>query len=452
MSIRTRLREASGEAKMIIKQLVTIAFFMLLNTAAAAQSTDSLNVFKGEVKIMQMPAEVDRVAVGNGDLLSTSLLDNGQLLLLAEGEGETNVHIWYANGEEHDIKVQILPRDSNRVMAELTILLADLKGIKVRQVGEKIFLTGTVTEAEKPVLDTVTAEYEGVMNLTHAATPPPQILPRDKMIYMDVKITEFSTNRLEDLGIDWANPIAGPSAGVVGTAVRNPEFRASAGDEPGISFGGAISPLTTNAGYFGIATEITSRLNFLESSGDAVILAQPRLSARSGGEAEFLAGGEVPIPTTGSLGSSNVEFKEFGISLNISPVVDHLNNVLAKVATEVSAIDQSNSVQGIPGFLTRKTSTDVSMRDGQTLVLSGLISQELGKDVNQLSFLGDIPILGALFRSNSWRNRETELVIFVTPSVYDAESVLNKQAVDRSQQLKDTFNDRVRREGYTILD
>jgi len=444
-----------GYHSMIRRYFLSALFlFVAIGLPGGAGAADDLiTVYKGEVRILQMKSEVDRVAVGNGELLSTSLLENGQLLLLAEGEGETNVHIWYSNGQEQDFKVHIEPKDSNRVVHELRVLLSDLEGVQVRQVGERIFLTGTITEAEKPVLDTVTTEYQNVMNLTRMSSPPPQVLPRDKMIYMDVRITEFSTNKLEDLGIDWSNPIAGPSAGVVANAEQNPDFSVSLSNgNVAPSFAGALGPLSGPAGFFGIATEITSRLNFLISTGDAVILAQPKLSARSGGEAEFLAGGEVPIPVTGTLGSANVEFKEFGISLNISPVVDHLNNIVAKVATEVSAIDQSNAVQGIPGFLTRKTSTDVSMRDGQTLVISGLVSQELGKDVNKLSFLGDIPILGALFRSNSWRNRETELVIFVTPTVYDTESQINRDAVDRSRQLKDKYNERVKREGFIILD
>lgn len=454
MNNRGTKEQALGETTMI-RQFLTAVLFMLLSAAAmqVAALDDVVTVYNGEVRILQMEGEVDRVAVGNGELLSTSLLDNGQLLLLAEGEGETNVHIWYSNGQERDFKVQIAPKDSGRVVHELRTLLSELQGVQVKQVGEKIFITGTISEAEKPVLDTVTAEYENVMNLTRMSSPPPTVLPRDKMVYMDVRITEFSTNKLEDLGIDWSNPIAGPSAGVLANAEQNSIFNVGLTNADAPSFAGNVtSSLAGPVGFFGIATEITSRLNFLVNTGDAVILAQPKLSARSGGEAEFLAGGEVPIPTTGTLGSSNVEFKEFGISLNISPVVDHLNNIVAKVATEVSAIDQSNAVQGIPGFLTRKTSTDVSMRDGQTLVMSGLVSQELGKDVNKLSFLGDIPILGALFRSNSWRNRETELVIFVTPTVYDTESQINRDAVDRSQQLKDKFNDRVKRKGFQILD
>lgn len=434
----------------MIKQLLA-SIFILLTTAVHAAEQDAITVFNGEVRVLEVGAAVDRVAVGNGELLSTSLLDNGQLLLLAEGEGETNVHIWFSNGTERNIKVQIQPKDSNRVVTELKVLLADLKGVRVKEIGEKIFLTGTVNSAEKPMLETITGAYKEVINLTRESNPLP-ILPRDKMVYMDVKITEFNTNKLEDLGIDWANPIAGPSAGVVALGARNNQFNVLPDETTGPEFASTLPVGATDLGYFGIATAITSRLNFLVNTGDAVILAQPKLSARSGGEAEFLAGGEVPIPTTGTLGSSNVEFKEFGISLNISPVIDHLDNIVAKVATEVSAIDQSISVQGIPGFLSRKTATDVTMRDGQTLVLSGLVSQELGKDVNKLSFLGDIPILGALFRSTSWRNRETELVIFVTPTVYNTESELNKQAVGRSQELLDKFKGRVTRKGFEILD
>ncbi|MEX2517506.1 MAG: pilus assembly protein N-terminal domain-containing protein [Gammaproteobacteria bacterium] len=431
----------------MIKKLLHIALLMLMSTGAMAAET--ITVFQGEIKILNV-GKLDRVAVGNGDLLSTTMLDNGQLLLLAEGEGETTLHLWYSDGKEEDMKVHIMPKDTNRIMTELLVLLEEVKGIKVKRVGERIFLSGQVTPDEQPILETVKAAYTDVMDLTKVTAPQPQMLAGalDKMIYMDVKITEFNTNRLEDLGIEWSNPIAGPAAGVVGTAVRNNEFRAG----EATSFTPNLTLGATNLGFFGIATEISSRLNFLVNNGDAVILAQPKLSARSGGEAEFLAGGEVPVPTTGSLGSSNVEFKEFGISLNISPVVDFMNNIVAKVSTEVSAIDQSIAVQGVPGFLTRKTSTDVSMRDGQTLVLSGLVSQELGQDVNKLSFLGDIPILGALFRSNSWRNRETELVIFVTPTVYDHDSETNQRNIRRSQELMDKFNERVTRKGYQILD
>jgi len=205
-------------------------------------------------------------------------------------------------------------------------------------------------------------------------------------------------------------------------------------------------------GFFGIVSEITSRINLLESSGDAVILAEPKLSSRSGGVAEFLAGGEIPIVTTGNLGSSNTEFKEFGIKLNISPLVDDEDTIMAKVATEISAVDQSNAVGGVPAFITRRTSTDVFMHDQETLVMSGLIDRDISKNVEQIPLLGDIPILGALFRSTNWNNNKTELVIFVTPTVYDAKSEFNQRQVRRREELFEDFKEKIANEDLILDD
>ena len=116
------------------------------------------------------------------------------------------------------------------------------------------------------------------------------------MIFMHVTFTEFDKTKLTNLGINWDNPIAGPSAGVVADVVTNDTFRVN---QPTPAFGALPLDIGTPAGYFGIAAEISSRINFLVTSGDGMILAEPRLSTRSGGEATFLAGGEVPLPTTG---------------------------------------------------------------------------------------------------------------------------------------------------------
>ena len=251
---------------------------------------------------------------------------------------------------------------------------------------------------------------------------------------MNVKITEFSNNDLDQLGIDWSSDIAGPFAGTVrGNKVT--------GGDTG--FGSRIPVDMAKGGYFGIATEITSRINLLVSSGAAVLLAEPRLSAASGGEAEFLAGGELPIPFTNADGSISVEFKEYGIILKINPIADDMGNISAHVETEVSSVDKSVSVNGVPGFKTRKTYTDVRMRNNQTLVLSGLISNEVAKDKNGLPILGNafdgIPILGHLFQSDSFRNNQSQLVIFVTPEIYDADSEINKAEIERQKAMIASF-------------
>ena len=164
-----------------------------------------------------------------------------------------------------------------------------------------------------------------------------------------------------------------------------------------------------------------------------MILAEPRLAVRSGGEAKFLAGGEFPISIS-NINGTTIEFKEFGIKLDVKPEVDKKNNIRADVTTEVSAIDNSVAVDNVPGLLTRRTETQVSMKSEETLVISGLINQELSKDVQRLKFLGDIPILGALFRSKSFRDRKSELVIFITPKVFDADSDLNKANIKAAEE------------------
>lgn len=415
------------------------------------QATDELSMFVGEIQIIEV-GNIDRVAVGKGDLLSTSMLDNGQLLILAEKEGETTVHIWYADGAESDIKVQVLTADTNRVINELQTLLSDLPYVKVKQVGQKLFITGSIECTagqeecdDQEMINTILAAYPDVINLTRVAQlHTPLILPSNKMVSMDVKITEFNTAKLSELGINWSDAIAGPGAAYAQTWIHNEKFSFDVNED----FAPAFTPIdgvqfSSPLGAFGIATSIVSVINLLQQTGDAIILAEPRLSARSGGQAEFLAGGEIPVVTTGGLGSTNVEFKEFGIILNINPVVDAENNIMATVATEVSAVDQANAVGGVPAFITRKTSTDVSMQDGDTLVLSGLIDRSIGEQIDKFPFLGDIPILGHLFKSTRWNNDLTELVIFVTPTVFDAKSDYNKKQVNRRQELFDGFKQRV---------
>lgn len=413
---------------------------LLFLTTGASAAGKQLTIFVGEVKVLDV-GSIDRVAVGSGKLVSTTMLDNGQLLLLAEDAGETVMHVWFSNGNEDDYKIVVLPKDSNRLMHELSTLLDGIGDVRVKEVGERVYLTGTVLKTEEELLKTVISNYPGVIDLTRKSDPS-VLFPKEhnKMVYMDVKITEFNTDRLRNLGIDWSDAVAGPSAAVTFDEPSNSLFRAATDAQLEPSFAEDL-PIATSGtlGFFGLASEITSRINLLASTGDAIILAEPKLSARSGGQAEFLAGGEIPIQTTGTLGSSNVEFKEFGIKLNIAPIVDDYNNILANVSTEVSAVDRSNAVGGIPAFITRKTATDVRMRDNQTLVMSGLIDRDAGKSIQKIPFLGDIPVLGQLFRSTNFNDNKTELVIFVTPTVFDAESEFNQQRVKRREEMIEIF-------------
>jgi pilus assembly protein CpaC len=484
---------------------------LLSLTAAICSAGERIELYVGEIKVLKVN-NIDRIAVGNPAILSNSMLNNGQLLLIAEGEGSSEVHIWFSDGSESDFMVHVTSQANNLVNRknEVEKLLADIEGLEVNVVGEKIVLSGVIADGHEAAIQTVMDNFEDVMNninfpinnlekikmevedllsdidglnvrivgghvvlsgeiesgydtaIETVQGVMPEVMnltktggldlssPDNKMVLMNIKITEFNKNYLQNLGIAWDTTVAGPAAGLAFDVENNSVFRAT--ESPTTTFNGALTATNTSStlGYFGIVSEITSRINFAVNSGNALILAEPRLAARSGGEATFLAGGEFPIQTS-NINGTTVEFKEFGIQLEVKPVVDTNNNVLASVTTELSSIDQSVAVAGVPGLLSRKTSADVVLGSGETLVMSGLLNQEASEDITGLKFLMDIPILGELFKSTTFRDKKSELVIFVTPQVFDANSDLNQKALDYAKQGIKGVIDAIDRDSLDII-
>jgi pilus assembly protein CpaC len=431
----------SSETMNIHKRILGVmaALLFVFTPQVFAKPKESLvSLFVGGSKVVNA-GNVTRMVVGSGDIISTKLLTTGQLVITAEEEGTTNIHLWGEGDWEHEIMVYVLPVSATRTTAEVSALLSDVEGLTVKSVAGRTVLEGNIFERDKPLVETAMGLYPDVVNLTRVSNAF-----SEKMIYMEVQITEFSTSDLENLGINWSTSIPGPNLAYGHTynqsgAVYPTEYVV---DDPSYApFSGTFNPLSfsSNGTYFGLFTEITSRLNFLVSTGNAFMLASPRLSARSGGEAEFLAGGQVPVITS-SINGSSVEYKDFGIKLNIAPSADSLGNITARVSTEVSSIDAANSVDGVPGFKTRFTSTDVNMRDGETLVISGLMNSEMANSVDKVKWLSDIPVLGKLFQSKFFQAKETELVIFVTPTIVNVDHEINRQEAMRRDDMINRFN------------
>ncbi len=160
-----------------------------------------------------------------------------------------------------------------------------------------------------------------------------------------------------------------------------------------------------------------------------------------------MAGGQVPLPVTSPTGQVSVSFKDYGIKLNVSPVVDENNLIQAKLETEISAIDPSVVVQGIPGFTTRSTTSDINLKSGQTIVLSGLVNQDLSNSINKFPWLGDVPILGNFFKSKNFRAGRSDLVMFVTPTVIDPASTSNQQPLEKGKQMREKFEGMLGKQG-----
>ncbi|MFP3555921.1 pilus assembly protein N-terminal domain-containing protein [Paraburkholderia sp. SIMBA_049] len=380
------------------------------NNANAAQSGDVLDLYKGEVRMLDVPGTIKRIAIGNGKLVTANVVD-GRVMLLAESAGITSLVVWNERGVALQTTVRVAKGDVGMSAAQLRSVLASVSGVRVQEVGPNIVLSGSVHRDKAAAVKAAIADMTNVIDTTTIDEGD----ALKKTLHFKVQIMEVTRTGQKDIGIAWDSQFAGPQVS-------------------GQGFIG--SGATSGANFFlaGIASTITSRINFAINNGDAYILAAPELSTKSGGIASFLAGGEVPIPKAGALGTTDVEYKPYGIRLNIKPVVDANDIISATVQTEISQLDPSVSYGGFPGFLTRSASSDISLRAGETIAISGLVSADALNASSGMPYLARLPIIGQLFRSDSFRAKNSDLVIFVTPVISDPSSETNAALLARAHE------------------
>jgi len=473
--------------------LLLLSLAILLFSAVNSSARETIDLYVGEIKVMKI-GRVERVAIGNPEVASNSILPNGQLILMGDAAGTTTMHIWLDEEKEMEFDVLIREHEHQANFQELSTLLKEVPGVNAIRIGELTVLKGQVASTDADQLARIVSQFKGVLDLvtpkSHheeirtllASIPGTEIqvvgnrtvisgevskeyvnlikIVQDKypdlmdmtrtqeavagkMIYMQVRIMEMKKKAQEELGINWdLSKLAGPSFEFGVEHSRNGATILNSNQAPPNSLKKAgVKDLTTSAGYFGIATGVSNIISLLEIRGDTVVLAEPRLSTRSGGKASFLAGGEVPMPIVSSLGQTTVEYKSYGISLDIEPIVDDRGNILAHIETEVSMPDVAVASLGFPGFFTRRTSTDISMRAQETLVIAGLLNESAQKNYNNVKWLSQIPILGPLFRSKAFINDTSELVILVTPQVYDASSVPNREGLETADAMQRHYHE-----------
>jgi pilus assembly protein CpaC len=391
--------------------------------------TESLTVVLGEIKLLPTDGKVTRVAVGNGAVLSTTTVDT-KLLLIAETLGETTLMVW-SGGSVATYQVRVVSKATSTARQKIDSLIGDNQGISVKDVGDDLVLSGVAHREHLAKLNKVLAQMPNVIN----NITEDQGSAFTRSVLFRLNFVEVNRSLLEQVGIAWSHDANGPVVGAhwVGkqTGVYTPVPPGGAGDllAPVPNF---ITRNGTTGGLFlGLATTITSRLNLRANDGDMRVLATPELTAKSGGKAKLQVGGEVPIPMAGAFGATTVEFKPYGIMFTVEPQIDANNVITAKLSTELSQIDPSVSVQGIPGFITRNTSTEISIKPGEIVALSGLINSELAKSVDKVPGLGNIPIIGSLFRSNDFRRKKTELIVFLEAEVIEAGDGLAGKLRDR---------------------
>ncbi|WP_114281382.1 type II and III secretion system protein family protein [Thioalbus denitrificans] len=397
----------------------------------AGERTIDLHV--GQTELLKLGG-VTRVSIGSGGIADVKVVENdSQVLVIAKEAGYTDLRIWTRDGKSRLYGLRVTTRPLGAVLEQVSLHLEGVEGVRARVAGERIVLEGrSVRRADFERAAEIARQFPGVVNYVTDGG-----ITLQGMILLDVKVVEVKKSELTQLGVDWVDVIDGPTFAYLGDYRANGVFRGTqAPVGPGVT--APALPLDVGQGnvFFGLATRITSAINLLVSNGDARLLAEPKLTCRSGGEAQFLAGGEVPIPITDRDGAMDVSFKKYGIILHMQPVSDPDGYVSTHLKVEVSTIDPSVSVQGIPGFLTRLTETDMNVREGETMVLSGLFSNERSKDVDKVPGLGHLPIIGELFKSRKFKNSETDLVVLVTPYLVDPGHRRSRELIEHARELQ----------------
>ncbi len=414
--------------------LSCILFFYAADSNAAAR-IQNMQLYVGSVKTINV-GEVVRVAVGRDQILGTSILDNGELLLIPKEAGETDLHIWKKGERKLSYRVSITAANMSKQVQTVKSILKAFDKVSVRDFNGLIIVEGKVDPNRYDLFQSVIAQFPGVISIVQ----PEDVVIKD-MIEFKVMVLEVNKNFTKQLGINWENAIQGPAIahvdnfnpnGVYVYGQQNSVFMDLYNSDPP-----ALTPMDSRSvTYTGIMTGINSTINLLIEDGVARTLAEPSLSTRSGEQATFHSGGEYPLAVLNEFGQPVVEMQEYGVQLEIEPLSDEDGNIVSRITAELSTIDFSTIVNGVPGILKRKTESVVNLKAGETIAISGLLQSSDSKAIEKMPLLGDIPILGELFKSRNFIENRTELLILVTPTLKKPNSEIPEKLKKHIEKLR----------------
>jgi pilus assembly protein CpaC len=374
---------------------------------SGAKRTVSVTIAVGKTEDVHVDAPFSDITVGDPEVADVAPLTDQTLSILGKKIGTTRVTI-YAEGKRQlgifDIEVSY---DVSRLAGEIRAAVGP--GIRVSSVNGRIMLSGTAPDAatlDKAVI--IARQFAPDVINTVRVSQPQQVM-------LEVRFVEATRQAGRELGVQWN--------------VRNSKMTANIGDRTDVlpTAANVTAGVLSGASPFGFllgnivagARNIDVMINALEQRGLARSLAEPNLTALSGDTASFLAGGEYPFTVPAGNGTVTIDYKRYGVGLAFTPTVLRDGVINLKIEPEVSELDLNNKVtiQGtsVPALIVRRASTTIELRDGQSFAIGGLLQNVNKANQEQLPWLGDVPVLGALFASRSFQKNETDLAIIVTP-------------------------------------
>ena len=387
----------------------------------------ALRLVAGKSTLLALPNDIVRVSVGNPEVADVVLTHPREVYLLGRKSGQTNLMLWGKGSPTrlHDISVST---DTDTLKTKLQEWVPGIDDLKVESLGEHLLLSGLARDAVKAQRAVHMAEAFGgekkVINLLRVGSA--------QQVMLEVKVAEVSRNLLDELGVDLSmTRVAGDTTLRLLTQLVSTAVGTGANQSPG----GSLRATRSNGRTDGTLTARADK--------DLVkILAEPTITAIHGQEGSFLAGGRIyiPVPQTSSSGATTItlEEKEFGVGLRFMPTVLEDGLINLRVTPEVSELSQegtlirgaNNITSLLPAITTRRASTTVQLRDGESFVIGGLIKSNVTEAIKAFPVLGELPILGALFRSTSFQTQKSELLFVVTPHLARPVASLPKLPTD----------------------
>jgi len=389
--------------------------------AAIIYSAEGENVTLtvGRSMVLDTGHPIARVSLTSADIADAMVTSSSELLINGKTPGAISMFVWDRAGgiRRYEVTVQ---RDLARLSTQLQELFPG-EAIAAQNNGRSIVLSGTVST--KDVIDRAVSVAAGYVEKKEDVVPLLQVLPgRTNQVLLHVRFAEVSRSALTEVGANFA--LNGYKDGRWFGRSTTQQFPAPQWDKDGkFVFSDFL-----NLFLFDSKEGIAGVVRALQDKGLFQSLAEPNLVAESGKEASFLAGGEFPIPVAQGSGANigiSVIFKEFGVRLGFTPVING-DRVHLKVRPEVSTLDFANAVQ-LGGFrfsalTTRPTETEIELRNGQTFAIAGLLNNSMTSTMQKIPGIGDIPVLGLLFKSKAAQKNRTELVVMITPEILRANS------------------------------
>ena len=423
--MRIRLTHMGLPLGIALASSVTLPTPIDAQSRTASASSTVVQVNTGRGRLVSLSSPMTDVFVADDSIADVQVRSPTQIYIFGKKSGETTVSATSRNGTVIYSSTVRVGNNFDSIGSMLGLAMPDAQIVATPMNG-LVLLTGTVAQpADAAEAERLVQAYVGdatkVLSRLKSATP--------LQVNLQVRIAEVSRNFSKNIGanVASADSTGGFKFGVARGRAAGTQFVPNGPLGVGskeVPIGSSLLSQVTNGTTAGLAgkllgLDLLGSLDLGETLGQVSTLANPNLTALSGETASFLAGGEIPIPISQGLGAVSVEYKQYGISLSYTPTVLSDGRISLRVRPEVSQLSAAGAVQingtTIPALTTRRAETTLELGSGQSMVIGGLLQNTTQNTIEKTPGLGDVPVLGALFRSNGWQRNETELMIVITP-------------------------------------